>query len=187
MNDKMSIGEHISFTRRRRKNIFDGVTLEGRFWGVQRRGGKILQHLEVHNTVMDAAKNDIWEVYFRSGTQKLITAWAMGLISAASYTTGIAAANTLASHAGWIEYTGYTQTNRPLWNPAAAASRAIANTTGCTFTFNSTGTLKGIFIASNIAKSSTSGILYSAGTFSSEQDVVPDDEISLIYGTNFGA
>lgn len=142
------------------------------------RGGKVVAEQEFPNGITDEGANNIWDVYFGSGTQ--ITSWYMGLIDSSGY-SALAAGDTMSSHAGWTELTAYGEATRPAFTPDAAASRAIANTTLCEFTFNATKTVKGGFITSNSTKAGTTGKLWCTALLTTAQDVVNGDVMRFTY------
>lgn len=116
----------------------------------------------VKNGTCSAALDSILNVYFRSVTQ--ITAWYCGLIDNAAY-TALAAADTMASHAGWAESVAYSESVRQTWSPAAASSQTITNGTAMSFTMTGTGTLRGAFITSASDKSGATGTLFATAAF----------------------
>lgn len=177
------VTDSLGFTMNRKRALIDLFEPKGIYLGDHFRQGKKIGEIYVPNTVMTAAKNNIWDVYFHDGTQIAAADWCMGLISSVGY-SAIAAANTMSSHAGWTEYTAYTQTVRPAWGPGAASAGTVTNAAPVTFDFNATGTVKGIFIASEDTKSGTTGILFSAGLFSADVPVVADDQIKLTYAAS---
>lgn len=86
-----------------------------------------------------------------------------------SYAPQVAAADTLASHAGWTEFTNYSQTARPTitWGTPSAGSMAGS---AVNFSVSGLGTgvtanIGGAFTASNATIGGTTGNLYSAGAF----------------------
>jgi hypothetical protein len=87
----------------------------------------------------------------------------------------------MASHAGWTESTDYDEVSRVTWNPDAAASRAVTNSTTVDFTMNATKTIKGIFITSNNTKGGTTGTLWATAAFSSNASVVATDVLKVTY------
>jgi hypothetical protein len=125
---------------------------------------------EIENLVTTAGKNDALDKYLAGSAYT--AAWYIGLISATSYTTGAAVGDTMASHGGWVEDTQYSQANRPTaaFSTASAGSKAL--TGALTFTMNASTTIKGCFLASNSTKGGTTGILYSAGTFTGGDKVL---------------
>jgi hypothetical protein len=116
----------------------------------------------------------------------------MGLISGTSY-TGVSAADTMSSHAGWLEaggtvapaYTGNRKT--AVWSGAAAGAKTLA--TALAFAITSSGTVKGAFIVYGTGavntKDNTSGTLWSAGTFAAgDKGVANGDTLNVNYSTS---
>jgi hypothetical protein len=132
------------------------------------------------NLVVNQGKNDILDVYFNGGTATAAASWFMGLISSSGFTS-IVAADTAASHAGWTEFTGYTQSTRPAWGQGAASSQSVTNASPVTFDINATGTVNGGFIITNSTKGSTSGKLWSAASFASAVPVTSGDQLKVTY------
>lgn len=132
----------------------------------------------IRNGVTDAALNDLQEVYFRAGTQR--PAWYAALIASAGF-TALAGSDTLASHAGWSEFTGYTESTRRQWSPAAAASGRLLNSGAMTFTMTAPATLQGLLLASNSSKGGTTGLLWSTGAFDSPESLQQGEVLRLFY------
>lgn len=116
---------------------------------------------EIENLVTTAGKNDLLDKYFAGSAYT--AAWYMGLVDGGSTPT-YNAADTIASHSGWTENVGYSNSTRPSvsWNAASAGSKA---TTSTSFSINAAGTLAGAFLVTNSTKSGTTGIMYSVGAF----------------------
>jgi hypothetical protein len=124
--------------------------------------------------------NSLLDVGFRAQTQ--ITAWYISLINASGY-SAVSSADTMSSHAGWTEYTSYTETNRQQWSPAAAASGSITNTTVVTFTNGgSAGSIQGMFLTSSNTKGGTTGTLYSTAVESSPRSLAAGATFQVYYG-----
>ena len=145
--------------------------------------GNELWRDKVYNLVTTQGKNEILNQALAGSA--FTAAWYMGLISSVSY-TAIAAADTAASHTGWLEaggtnaptYTGPRKTTA--WSAAAAGAKALS--AGLVFTFTGSGTVKGAFIQSASALDSTTGVLLSAGLFSGgDQPVVATNTLTVTY------
>lgn len=131
--------------------------------------GKVKWVEEFRNLVTTEGKNSILSVYFDAATQ--ITTWYLGLKGTGS----AAAADTLASHAGWSEVTPYAG-NRPAITFGTASAGSLAGSQ-IAFTINASATVAGAFIAS--AATGASGTLYSAGNFSASRSVVSGDTLNV--------
>jgi hypothetical protein len=133
---------------------------------------------EIPNGITDVGLNHILETQFRSGTP--VATWYIGLIDNASF-SALAAGDTMASHAGWIENSDYDEATRVAWTPGAASARSMTNGTTCDFTMNATKTIKGIFITSVSTKGGTTGTLWSTAAFGSTVAVVDNDVLKVTY------
>lgn len=131
--------------------------------------GKVKWVEKFRNLVTTEGKNSILSVYFDAATQ--ITTWYLGLKGTGS----AAAADTLASHAGWSEVTPYAG-NRPAITFGTASAGSLAGSQ-IGFSINASATVAGAFIAS--AASGTAGTLYSAGDFSASRSVVSGDTLNV--------
>jgi hypothetical protein len=113
-------------------------------------------------------------------------------IAATSY-TAVAVADTMTSHAGWLEaggtnaptYTGNRKT--AVWAAAAAGAKALSP--ALSFAITSTGTIKGAFLCYGSGalntKDNTAGVLWSAGTFSTgDKAVVNGDTLNVNFSTS---
>lgn len=147
--------------------------LGGRFNIEHHRKGKRINVFDFKNGITDEGMNNLLDVHFHAGTQ--ITTWYFGLIAG---TGTLAAGDTLASHAGWTEFTDYTG-NRLAWVEDAPASRSITNSTTTDFPITGSGTLKGAFLAS--VATGTAGILWSTGLFNADVPVANADTLKVTY------
>lgn len=138
---------------------------------------------ENRNGVTNLGFNLMLDSTFRSASITTISAWYMGLISNASFTTGLQAGDTMSSHSGWTEdSTHYTASNRPSWTPSAAASKAISNATPVSFAMNLDNTvIKGIFLTSDNTLGGTAGTLWATGLFGSDQTLFNGDTLKITY------
>lgn len=90
-----------------------------------------------------------------------------------AYTSGgnwwkdpVVAADTIASHAGWTENVGYSEATRPAITLGTVASQSVDNSAAkAVFTANATGSITGVFVATDNTKGGTTGLLYGGGVF----------------------
>lgn len=93
-----------------------------------------------------------------------------------------AAADTMASHASWSEITDYSESTRPTFSHAAAASQAITNSASkAQFSINATTSVYGIFCVTNNTKGGTTGTLISATNFASAKSADNGDTLEVTY------
>jgi hypothetical protein len=144
-----------------------------KFECVDRRTGKIKWQEILRNLVTTVGKNDMLDKYF-AGSSYTAT-WFVGLIDNASW-SAVDAADTMASHAGWIENVEYDEATREAVSWSAASSASKAASAAAEFTIDPTGaTIRGAFLTSVGTKSGTTGILYSAAAFSGTRVLVDND------------
>jgi hypothetical protein len=132
------------------------------------------------NAVTRVGAGDLLDKYLAGSTYT--AAWYLGLISSTSYTTGPATTDTAASHGGWTECAAYSAGTRPqiTFGASSTGSNNVtkAASSAVSFAINGTDTVKGCFVISNNTKSGTTGILYSAGTFT-DRAVVSGDTLNV--------
>ena len=185
MQSPMNLEGHVDALIERSRNIPTPMKFKGRFdfevWGPKDENGNRLlkQKDSFDNGVTNIGKNSQLDVLFNSGTQ--VTAWYLGQVDNAAF-TAFAAADTMASHAGWTEHVAYSEATRPQWNPAAAAAKVSVNSTPVEF--NITGgasTLYGAFCTSNNTKGGSTGTLWATAAFTATIPVTGGDLIKITY------
>lgn len=156
----------------------DLLKLKGKFFVEHYdKDGNLKGKYPVNNGITNAGKNSILDVYFNSGTP--LTTWYIGLIDNGVGSNTLAAGDTLASHAGWAEFTNYSG-NRVAWGQGAASSQQVTNASPATFTITGGGgTLYGIFVCT--VNTGTSGVLWSTAAFSATVPVVAGDQMKVTY------
>lgn len=103
-----------------------------------------------------------------------------GIIDATNF-TGIDKSNdTMASHAGWQEYTSYTGT-RPQWIPGAVSAKSITNPAPAPITPTVLGQAVGFFIVDNSTIGGTSGNLRDIVLFSQLEDLLVGEVFELVW------
>lgn len=148
------------------------------------KDGNLKWEAESHNLVVNVGLQSMNSVYFASGTQ--ITAWYIGLYGAAS-SNNPAAGDTMSSHGGWTEETGYSNANRPTctFGTASTADPSVISNTAspASFNINATAVIGGAFLTSNNTKGGTTGTLFSAADFASPGDrsVASGDTLNVQY------
>jgi hypothetical protein len=145
--------------------------------------GKVKWVEEAHNLVVNEGLQNMVAAYLDAATQT--TTWYVGLITGPGSGTTIAAGNTLATHAGWTEFTNYTGNRKAaVFGTATTADPSVIDNSASPASFAITGgggTVAGAFLAS--VATGTSGILFSASDFQSPGDrvVVSGDTLNVTY------
>ncbi len=150
--------------------------------------GELKWRDEFPNTVVTVGKNALLDDAL-AGSAYTVTGPFMGLISSTSF-TAIAAADTMTSHAGWLEagnanaptYSGNRKTC--VWSAAAAGVKALS--VALAFAITGTGTIKGGFITFGTGAlntiDNTAGTLFSAGLFTGgDRAVLSGDTVNVSY------
>lgn len=150
------------------------------------RGGKLLGKHYTKNDITNEGVNTLLNVMFNGATQIANNSWFIGFINNASF-SALANADTMASHAGWLEATFYSQSTRPAWASGTATTgvRSVTNPSAVVFNINgSGGTLYGIFVTSNSTISGTTGKLWATAPFASPVPVNNGDQLNITYTTS---
>ena len=178
MKDRLSAADGVAAGIVCRKDEHEEIKLKGRF-DVTCVGpdGTVKWVDHVDNLVVTTGKNDLLDKYLAGSAYT--AAFYLGLVDGTSTPT-YAAADTMASHGGWTENTGYSQANRPTptWNAASAGSKASQTVA---FTINADDTIAGVFLTTNNTKGGTSGTLFSAGSFAASRAVQNGDTLNATY------
>lgn len=164
----------------------EGAKIKGHFTAVCRdRHGKILWEDEFDNLITTVGVNLMLDS-FLAGSAYTVVGPFMGLISSTSF-TAVANADTMASHAGWLESGG---ANAPTMSSArqtcawsAASARAKTLSANLSFTFTGSGTVQGAFLVTGSGAvstvGSTAGTLFSAGTLTTPQPVIATNVVGF--------
>jgi hypothetical protein len=180
MQQKMLLSENLVANMTRMRQMLEQIPLVGKWRSEHWRSGKLLDVYDTHNDITTPAKNSLFDTMFNAATQIGASSWVAGLIDNSGF-TGYNASDTMSSHTGWTEWTSYTQTTRVAWGQGAASAAAITNASPITFDINGTGTIRGLFITTVATKGGTTGLLWSAASYSSTVAVVPGDQIRSTY------
>ena len=144
------------------------------------KDGKLLGVYKASNGITNVGKDKILDDMFNDGTQTANSSWFVAIIDASGF-TALAAADTMASHSGWNEFTTYSEANRVAWGSGAAASQSTSNSSPATFNITGTATVKGVFITTVNTKSGTTGVLWATALFSSDVPVSNGDQLKVTY------
>jgi hypothetical protein len=145
--------------------------------------GQVKWEQNTPNLVVNQGLQNMNTTYFNSGTQ--VTTWYVGLITGPGSGTTIAAGDTLASHAGWTEFSNYSGNRKAaVFGTATTADPSVITNTASPAQFSISGaggTVAGAFLAS--VATGTSGVLFSASDFQSPGDrvVVSGDTLVVTY------
>ena len=114
--------------------------------------------------------------------------WYIGLIRDDSYSE-LAAADTMASHAGWEEGDEYDEATREVYTEAAAASKSINNTGNeAEFTISGTETFKGAFLVDENTISGSTETLFCTALFTEgDRAAVDGDTLKVGYTVTLAA
>lgn len=169
----------------------DKLYIVGVFVATLLRDGEVIWRDEFPNTVVTVGKNQMLDSAL-AGSSYTVTGPFIGLISSTSFST-ISAADTMSSHAGWLEagnanaptYTSPRKTAS--WSAAAAGSKALSS--AASFGITSTGTVKGAFMVYGSGAvstiDSTAGVLFSAGLFTGgDRAVINGDTLNVSYSVS---
>jgi hypothetical protein len=140
--------------------------------------GQVKWSETVKNLVVTAGKNAMLDEFFSGSVYSAV--WYVGLVDGATSPT-YNVADTMASHIGWSEFTGYAAATRPAptWNVASSGSKA---TNATSFSINTTGTVAGALMTTNNTKGGSTGTLYSAGNFTGgSRSVSSGDTLNVTY------
>jgi len=134
-----------------------------------------------HNLVVNQGLANMNGAYLAGSAQT--TTWYLGLVTGPGSGTTFAAADTLASHAGWTENTDYTGNRKVVtFGSATTANPSVITNSGSpsSFVMTGTATIAGAFLAS--VASGTSGVLFSEGDFTGgDKSVASGDTLNVTY------
>lgn len=139
---------------------------------------------QTHNGITNTGKNSILNIMFNDATQIANASWFIGLINNAGF-SALAAADVANSHAGWTEFTGYSQATRVAWGSGTSTAQSTTNATPATFSITGgAATVNGIFVTSVSTKGGTTGTLWSTASFTAPVAVDTSDELKISYSVS---
>jgi hypothetical protein len=191
-----NFGDHAEVTMQSNAVGAESVGIEGHYHVVCRDADGNIKWEEAFPNLVNAVGKELMLDTLLSGSSYTTVGPFLGLISGAAPTFD--AGDTMASHAGWTEFTNYTVGGSAV---RGTASFSAATSTGSTPTNVTTktasaitytitgagGTVGGCFLVTGSGASSTqgntSGTLYSAGAFATAKITTSGDTVSVTYST----
>jgi len=152
------------------------------------KDGKLKWEESTHNLVVNEGLQDMNTQYFKGSAYT--GAFYLGLITGPGSGTSYAAGDTLASHAGWTEFTNYSGARKAVTFGSATSAdpSVISSSSAVSFSITSVGgTVAGGFLCT--VSSGTSGVLFSEADFQSPGDrvVVSGDTLNVSYSFSLDA
>jgi hypothetical protein len=147
------------------------------------KDGNLKWEDQMHNLVVNEGLQNMNTQYFKGSTYT--AAFFLGLITGPGSGTTYAAADTLASHAGWTEYTDYSGDRKAVtFGTATTADPSVISNSASPSSFTISGAggvVAGAFLCT--VNSGTSGVLFSEADFQSPGDrtVVAGDTLNVTY------
>ena len=138
---------------------------------------------QMHNLVVNVGLQDMNTQYFKGSSYT--AAFYLGLVTGPGSGTTYAAGDTLASHAGWTEFTNYSGSRKAVtFGTATTADPSVIDNSASPAQFvisGAGGTVAGAFLCT--VSSGTSGSLFSEADFQSPGDrvVVSGDTLNVTY------
>ena len=129
---------------------------------------------EFENLITTVGATDLLSNYFKGSSYT--AAWYVGLFGGVGT---IAATDTMSSHAGWTDFTSFSNANRPTLTLGAPSAGSVDNSASqAVFNINASGTILGAYVVNNNTVGGTTGTLYGAGSFSSSRSVQAFDTLN---------
>jgi hypothetical protein len=147
------------------------------------KDGNVKWEESVHNLVVNEGLQEMNTKFFKGNNYT--AALYLGLIEGPGAGNTYAAADTLASHAGWVEFVNYSGARKAvMFGSATLADPSVIDNSGTPSSFSISGlggVVAGAFLAT--VDSGTSGILFSEANFQAPGDrtVVSGDTLNVTY------
>lgn len=153
------------------------------------KDGNLKWEESMHNLVVNTGLQYMNTQFFTGSNYT--TALYLGLIVGPGSSNTYAAADTLASHAGWTEFVNYSGARKAVtFGSATTAAPSVISTSGAPSAFSITstgGVVAGAFLTT--VDSGTSGVLFSEANFQAPGDraVVSGDTLNVTYTFSLNA
>jgi len=173
------------------KNASEDMVITGRFTATcYDSEGNLKWEEHFPNLVVNVGKIDLLNKYFAGSAYT--AAWYLGLVNGGTSPT-YNASDTMSSHSGWTEVTGYSNATRPAASfgsatasggGAGSAGTGTISTSATAFNINATNTVAGAFLTTSNTIGGTTGTLFSAGSFASSRSVLSGDVLNVTWTAN---
>jgi len=148
----------------------------GTHWKIECvRDGEIAWVEEFDNMVVTAGLTDSLDKYFKGSTYT--AAWYVGLTDS---TPTFDPADTMVTHAGWVEVQTYDEATRVSLVLGPVSGGTVNNSASkAVFTISGTVTIGGAFLVTVNTKGGTTGVLYGGGAFSQDRAMLDNDVLNV--------
>ena len=189
MESKARSTDKVSGAIERFSGFGEGAAGGGTFiFEARDKDGNIKWTAEAKNLTTNQGSQDMNAKYFLGSSYT--AAWFIGLVNNTP-TPSYAVADTMASHAGWVETTDYSGTDRATAtfgtattaDPSVISNSVASGGTVATFGITGTVTIDGAFLTATQDNSTNTGVLFSVAAFESPGDrsVVNGDTLNVTY------
>ena len=189
MESKARSTDKVSGAIERFSGFGEGAAGGGTFiFEARDKDGNIKWTAEAKNLTTNQGRQDMNAKYFLGSSYT--AAWFIGLVNN-SPTPSYAVADTMASHAGWVETTDYSGTDRATAtfgtattaDPSVISNSVASGGTVASFSITGTVTIDGAFLTATQDNSTNTGVLFSVAAFESPGDrsVVNGDTLNVTY------
>lgn len=144
------------------------------------RGGVLVWQDDFNNLVTTVGKNKYLDSTLKTGSGGT-PAWYVGLVNGPGGSNTYAAADTMATHAGWTESTAYSEGTRQAFTAGTISGGSVDNNSAkAVFSINGGATIGGCFMVDNSTKSGTTGTLLGVGSFAGgDRAVISGDVLNI--------
>ena len=189
MESKARSTDKVSGAIERFSGFGEGAAGGGTFiFEARDKDGNLKWRDEAKNLTTNQGRQDMNAKYFLGSSYT--AAWFIGLVNNTP-TPSYAVADTMASHAGWVETTDYSGTDRATAtfgtattaDPSVISNSVASGGTVATFGITGTVTIDGAFLTATQDNSTNTGVLFSVAAFESPGDrsVVNGDTLNVTY------
>lgn len=189
IGDQLTAAEKLAARVVAQAHFGDECTIEGYYTAECIAPDGSVRWREVYANVVTTVGKNLMLDSALAGSAYTVTGPFLGLISSVSY-SAVSAADTMTSHAGWLEagnanaptYTAPRKT--AAWSAASGGSKALS--AALAYAITGTGTIKGAFMVYGTGALSTidntGGTLFSAGLFTGgDRPVISGDTVNVSY------